>query len=259
MYRDSVTALDEHDRAVGSILIGEALIATCDRATEVLRAPTTGAAQERWRAVADVHDAYPEIWRYLDRARRELAARGENTAAYDELRPVARRAATASGNETGEPAIDPNAIDDAKRAVAELKLAVPGADWLAIERRTQGLVRAPLARARRQRLAIGGVAMAFVLAATTWLLALVPDHKPARAEVLRRELQEIVQQRRVQIERISATLGARCDLPLARELTRLLAMDGRGRDAHGFATDYATRCGDDDIVAKWANAPLQHH
>ena len=31
MYRDAATALDEHDRAVGAILIGETLIAQCER------------------------------------------------------------------------------------------------------------------------------------------------------------------------------------------------------------------------------------
>ena len=32
MYRDAPAALDERDRAVGAILIGEALLASCERA-----------------------------------------------------------------------------------------------------------------------------------------------------------------------------------------------------------------------------------
>src|SRR5439155_13071085 len=128
------------------------------------------AQHDRWRAIADAHDAYPEIWRYFDRARRVLAQRGANTASYDELRPNARRAATDPGLD-GERAIDTAALDDARRALEALKLAVPGADWDAIAARTQGLVRAPLVRRRRQRLAVAGVIGAFALAVVVWLVA----------------------------------------------------------------------------------------
>src|SRR3954470_1938214 len=84
MYRAvATTALDERDRAVGAILIGESLIAACDRARVVGVAGTA----EGWRAIQDAHDAFPEIWRQFDRARRVLAQRGVNVGGYDELRP----------------------------------------------------------------------------------------------------------------------------------------------------------------------------
>ena len=132
MYRDSAQLLDEHDRVVGAILIGEALTDYCDHAAHLVEIPAT-AANDRWRAVHEVHDTYPEIWRHLDRARGELARRGGNTIAYDDLRPHVKRAATDS-----EAKVDGEALDEAKRAIAELKLAVPGADWKAIAARTAG-------------------------------------------------------------------------------------------------------------------------
>jgi hypothetical protein len=256
VYRDSASALDEHDRVVGAILIGEALIATCDRAASSIRARDATPAAVRWRAVADANDAYAEVWRHLDRARRVLVARGANTKQYDELRPHAPRAATL-GDDT-EPAIVIAALDDAKRAIAELKLAVPGADWDAIEQRTQGLVRAPLSRRRRHRLAIASVLAMFTLVAATWLVGMIPQHKEHRGEALRRELHDIAIERKVRIELLAVETAARCDPPRAQELTRLLAQDGRGVSAREFAADYTGRCGGDPIVDMWARAPLQH-
>ena len=46
MYRDTASALDEHDRAVGAILIGEALVDTCEEAGSPLE------PHDRWRAFA---------------------------------------------------------------------------------------------------------------------------------------------------------------------------------------------------------------
>jgi hypothetical protein len=252
MYRDSATALDEHDRAVGAILIGEALVATCDRAASRIRADDTP-IHDRWRAVADVHDAYPEIWRHLDRARAVLAGRGANTAKYDELRPHARRAAT--GNDDAEPEIATAALDDAKRAIAELKIAVPGADWAGIDRRTDGLVRAPLSRRRRHRIAVATVLGAFALVTSTWLYGMIPERKPDRGEVLRSELRQIAFERKVRIEVLGAQLGNHCDAPRAEELTRLLAQDGRA-SVKTFAALYTAQCGDDPLIDKWANAPI---
>jgi len=151
MYRDTADAADEHDRAVGAILIGEALIADCERAAASKPISPDNPMVEstvHWRAIADAHDAYPEAWRHFDRARKVLANRGANTAAYDELRPHARRAVTKAGDTN----IDQQALDDARRAVAELKLAVPGADWAAIAARTDGLVHASASASRSPRL-----------------------------------------------------------------------------------------------------------
>jgi hypothetical protein len=256
MYRDTAPELDEHDRAVGAILIGEALIDDCDRAVARSRDREHVQAQERWRAIADVHDAYPEIWRHLDRARRFLAQRGANTAAYDELRPHARRTASDPGLD-GERALDSAAFDDARRALEELKLAVPGADWDAIAARTQGLVCAPLgARKRRHRLAAAGVIGAFTIAVAGWLVAIVPVHHQSKREAMRAELQVVDQQRKLKIVSLEGGLGDRCAATEAHELMRLLVLDGRGLDARAFASDYGSRCGSDTVIDHWAHAPL---
>src|ERR1044071_1420910 len=94
MYRDDKVNLDERDRAVGAILIGDALIASCQRAQ------TVGDARVRsaWRAMRAAYDDFPEIWRSFDRARHVLAQRGANVNGYDELRPHVRtRLATRGG------------------------------------------------------------------------------------------------------------------------------------------------------------------
>src|SRR5262245_32067369 len=124
MYRDTATALDEHDRAVGAILIGEALVAQCERNVGRARDQRLSHTHDRWTAMREIHDDYPEIWRQLDRARAVLAARGANTAGYEELRPHVRPT-LALPSEKHETALDPEALDDARRAIAELKLAVP--------------------------------------------------------------------------------------------------------------------------------------
>lgn len=247
MYRDTASTVDEHDRAVGAILIGEALVETCEAAG------TTAAPQQRWRAFADANDAYPEVWRHLDRARRVLAQRGLNTAAYDELRPHAPKSVT-----RGE-ALDRAALDEAKRAIDALKLAVPGADWDAIDARTAGLVSAPLSRKQQQRIVLAVFGGAVVIAVLTWFAALVPEHRPSRREAMRNELAEIAQQRKVKIDELRFALGDRCAPDQARELAKLLVLDGRGPDAATFGASYVVRCGEDEVVEHWAHAPPPGH
>mgnify|MGYP000072374400 CR=1 FL=1 len=252
MYRDATTALDERDRAVGAILIGEALIGACERAREVGDTQAPGA----WRAIRDAHDDFPEIWRSLDRARHELARRGANVAGYDELRPRARtRLSTAHGDDADAMRMDPAALDDARRAAAELKLALPGADWAAIEQRTSGLVRAPLLRRYRNKLIVAALVVPFAIAAVSWAAYLLPRPKVDPYASMRRELAEVAEARRVKIGTLQRSLGERCDPPVAHELAKQLIMDGRREDARQFALAYITRCGDDEVVAHWANAP----
>lgn len=257
MYRDTSQALDEHDRAVGALLIGEALIDDCDRAAVRARGGAAADAHARWRAIADVHDTYPEIWRYLDRARRVLATRGANTAAYDELRPHAARAATDSESE-GE-SLDTRALEEARRALEQLKLAVPGADWDAIAARTEGLARSPLARRRRQRAALAGVIGVCAFVFVGWLIAIVPEHKQSQREVMRGELHVVEQQRKLKIATLTGALDQRCAPAEAHELVRLLVQDGRGGDARTFADDYTGRCGEDPVIDHWAHAPRPGH
>jgi len=252
MYRDANTALDERDRAVGAILIGEALIAACERAQVIgdVHGP------ESWRAIRDAHDDFPEIWRSLDRARQVLASRGINVIGYDELRPTVRTRLATSGDADPETIrVDPAALDDARRGADQLKLAVPGADWAAIERRTSGLVKAPLLRRRRNRWLVAALAVPFTLAVLAWGSYLAPHPRPDPNAAMRRELAEIAQQRRVKIGALQQSLGERCDPPQAHELAKLLVMDGRSDDAKTFAAAYTSRCGDDAVVMNWANAP----
>ena len=251
MYRDGSTALDERDRAVGAILIGEALIASCERARQL--GQTDG--PDAWRAIRDAHDDFPEIWRSLDRARQELARRGVNVIGYDELRPHVRtRLASPSSDDVVR--VDPGALDDARRAADELRLAVPGADWAAIEQRTSGLVHEALGMPRRTRLIRGGLVAALTVGVLVWGASLMPSRKLDRAELMRREIAQIAQQRKVKIIWLRASLADRCDPPTAQELARQLVMDGRGLDARDFAAIYAERCGEDPVVARWASAPL---
>jgi hypothetical protein len=249
MYRDSANALDERDRAVGAILIGEALVDACDRAATTLQTNELS-HHDRWRTITDVHDTYPEVWRHLDRARSLLAARGANTQHYDERRPKAHRAPT-----NAEGSIEKGALDDARRAIEDLKLAVPGADWKAIEERTAHLTDKPLARAKGQRIMLLTVVTLFLFAMTGWIIAMIPPEKIDRRAEMRRELSEIAQHRKLRIELVRVELGARCDVERARELAKLLAMDGRTVDAKAFGVDYLSRCGDDEIVDNWAHAP----
>jgi len=248
MYRDANQTLDERDRAVGAILIGEALIASCERAQVLGQAEGPSA----WRAIRDAHDDFPEIWRSLDRARQVLARRGINVTGYDELRPHVRTRLATGGDDADDVRVDPAALDDARRATDELKLAVPGADWAAIEQRTTGLVRAPLLR--RNRAIVGALGLLFAIAVLTWISAMVPHKKPDRAAAMRRELAEIAQQRRIKILALQGSLGEACEPAAAHELTKQLVMDGRGADAKRFAAAYTARCGEDLVVVRWANA-----
>jgi hypothetical protein len=261
MYRDAPATLDERDRAVGAILIGEALIASCERAQAIGKSDGPSWSARRaggWRAIRDAHDDFPEIWRSLDRARQVLARRGINVTGYDELRPHVRTRLATGGDDPDAVRVDPAALDDARRATDELKLAVPGADWAGIEQRTTGLVHVPLLRRRRNRVIAAGLIAAFTIAVLSWASAIVPGKRPDRAAAMRRELAEIAQNRRlhiIELERSPVGRADRCDPAIARELTKLLVMDGRGPDAKAFAASYTPRCGDDVVVARWANAP----
>lgn len=266
MYRDAASALDEHDRAVGAILIGETLVAQCERAVERIRNPH---ATERWGAMRDLHDDYAEIWRQLDRARHELSLRGVNTTGYEELRPQVKPTISAPSAPSAAPsaaararadrdqAIDLEALEDARRAIAELKLAVPGADWKAIARRTHELVEIPALR-RRHRLAVTGVVAGVMCGLTMLILGAMPAPKKDPGLEMRREISTIAQQRKVKLHYLALAIDhgePSCDRPIAHDYVKLLVMDGRGDDAEAFADRYLGRCGEDTVVENWANAP----
>jgi hypothetical protein len=253
MYRDASTHLDEHDRAVGAIQIADGLIAECVRAAARMR---TAERPERWRAAHLVHDEYPEIWRQLDLARRVLAQRGANTIGYDELRGEVRTVLPVRDDDDA-PVIDTVALDDARRALDELRLAVPGADWRGIDKRTQKLVGTTLIRRGQRIAALSGIAIAFLLAVAAWTTASIPDRKADPREAMRKELAGVVEERHARIAQLEVSIGNSCeDRFRVHELMKLLVMDGRWQDARRFADDYEERCGEDVIVRKWANAPI---
>jgi hypothetical protein len=259
MYRDSANLLDEHDRAVGAILIGETLVMQCERAVDRIRDPRQSSAHDKWTAMLELHDDYPEIWRQLDRARQVLAARGANTMGYEELRPHVRPT-LAVPSSTGDSSVDPDALDDARRAIAELKLAVPGADWKGIAKRTTALVDNPQLH-RKHRLAVGTILTCLTLAIVTWFIAIMPEKKQDKAEAMRKEIAAIADHRKVRIEILASALdsmGDRCNRKLAHEYVKLLVMDGRGADAETFADVYLVKCGEDSVVENWANAPRSY-
>jgi hypothetical protein len=251
MYRDDASALDEHDRAVGSILIAETLVAQCERSATQLT-DRRNLPADRWRAVRDIHDDYTEIWRQLDRAKRLLDARGANTMGYEELRPHVKP--TLSMPKDERLAVEAAAFDDVRRAIEQLKLAVPGTDWKGIEQRSHQLAETPGLH-RRHRAVTAGMLAVFATLVAGYMVTITPDKEPDPAVEMRRELVHIAKMRKLKIETANAMLGGRCDPALAHEYVKLLAMDGRKDDALAFADRYIASCGEDRVVLNWANAP----
>lgn len=249
MYRDRATNLDEHDRAVGSIQIADGLIAGCLASAKKL---TEG--PDRWRVAASIAEDYLAIWQHLDSARRILAGRGINTLAYDELRrdvaPTLR-----IDDAPGAKPLDLAPLDDARRACEELRLAVPGADWAAIAKRTIELVsHAPIA-SRWQRARMAAVVGLFGLGVLTWATAMKSERPVDPDAEMRKEISLLVKERQFRIEELQILVGKRCDLPRAQELIKLYVMDGRWMDARNYGATYQANCGDDAVITKWANAP----
>lgn len=250
MYRDSAHRPEDHDLAVGAIQIADGLIADCTTAVGLLRGPE---GVVRWRTARALHDQYPAIWAQLDIARRLLTARGANTAGYDELRGHVNPMLALSKLD-GTHVIDEGALDDARRALDELRLAMPGADWREIDAHSKKLASTRLERPR-QRLAFTALIGGFLLATLTWATAIIPKHKPSAGTQMREELAIVVTARRARIGELDAKIGGECDRPNVLELMKLFVMDGRFDDAKTYADRYERRCGEDMGVRKWANAP----
>jgi hypothetical protein len=245
MYRDDSTHVDEHDRAVGAIQIADGLIADCGRASKRL-----ASAEHRWTAAREIQDDYAEIWRQLDSARRILVARGANTIGFDELRERVVRVLAVRDD-----GVDTQPLGEARRAVEELRLAIPGADWTAIEARTKGLAGTTFTR-KGQHIAFAGVALVFTLAVATWAASTVPepqlDPRVAQRLEMKAELAEVVVERKERIEQLVLLIGGRCDRPNVMEYMKLLVMDGQWEEAYGYGEDYKYRCGEDPAIEKWA-------
>lgn len=254
MYRDA-SPQPAHDRAadraIGAIQLAEGLIASCAGAVARLN---ESARAERWIAARELHEDYPEIWRQLDGARATLVASGANTLGYDELRAGAAPVLPALSFADRGRELDPGALDDARRAAAELRLAMPAIDWTAVDARVHAAASTRLAP-RRHRTAVIAVLLVLGLAIATWVVAMIPEQRPNRDAELRRELAEIVTDRRDRIADLRLIIGDRCDRQNVHELMRLLVMDGRWYEARPYADGYEARCGEDPVVRKWADAP----
>jgi hypothetical protein len=248
MYRDDAIDLDEHDRAVGAILIGEALIAQCDAKSYLAKDDP-----KRWRAMRDLHDDYPEVWRQLDRAKRILEKRGANTMGYEELRTHVKPSVVVSGKDDDQ-SVDHDALDDARRAIGELKLAVPGTDWKGITKRTNDLAATPRLR-KRHNFVASLIVSGFMLGIAGWFFAIVPEKKVDQREVMRQEIADVAAQRVQRIERLGLVINNICDPNTAHEYIKLLVLDGQKDAAVAFSEDYKGRCGDDRVVENWAKAP----
>ena len=246
MYRDDSTHLDEHDRAVGAIQIADGLIAACRDASKRLVS-----AEHRWRAVNEIQDEYAELWRQLDAARRLLASRGANTMQYDELRDDVTPVLLVK-----EDGVDTKPLEDARRAVETLRLAMPGADWKGIEARTRGLTNGTTFVRRGQLLAAAGVAVVFACAVATWAASTMFEKRPdPRVEAriqMKKELAVVVEDRKDRIDQLALLIGGRCDRQNVMEYVKLLVMDGQFESAYGYGEDYAVRCGEDPEVQKWS-------
>lgn len=247
MYRDDSTLLDEHDRAVGAIQIADGLIDDCARASTQL-----ASAGHRWRAARKIHDDFAEVWRQLDGARQLLASRGANTMGFDEL-----RAGLVPVLALKDDGIDTTPLEDARRAVAELRLAMPGADWKAIEARTSGLATGAKLMHAGRRLTFVGIAavLLFGIVGWAWLSTPAPrvDSRAEARAAMKKELAVVVDDRRDRIAQLELLIGGRCDRPNVIEYVKLLAMDGRWDEAYGYGEDYMRRCGEDLKVKTWSD------
>jgi hypothetical protein len=275
MYRDASSRVDEHDRAVGAVLVAEAILGACDLAIARLTTPN-GQHADRWRAVMELHDSYPEVWRHMDRARTELARRGANTMVFDELRPQAPRTVIkelrpgvrAADTVVDGSAVDRAALDAARRGIEELKLALPGADWSDIGARTHAMGQTVLARSGRPRLVVGiGAVLAAGLIMCGFAATQQASARPrtpseaaaARADALARSLADIQDTRRGEIEALQRAMTPMvCETKTAHALIRLLVLDGRHADARVFGDHYIAQCGDDAFIDTWAAAPQPH-
>lgn len=249
MYRDRAHRPADHDSAVGAIQIADGLIAECDAAAAHLDGSER---HDRWAAVHTLHDRYPEIWNQLDAARTQLAARGAPTTGYDELRAQVNPM-LAVGSVDGSRAADPALLDEARRALEELRLAMPGADWQEIDARSRKLAATRIAR--RGRLVFAGLGAGFVLALSIWGTALFPTRRASASLQMRAEIAQVAVDRQVRIDELGTRIAGECDRPRVLELLKLYVMGGRFDDAKAYGESYELRCGEDMAVRKWIKAP----
>ncbi|HUS28802.1 MAG TPA: hypothetical protein VMZ53_09835 [Kofleriaceae bacterium] len=114
----------------------------------------------------------------------------------------------------------------------------------------------PTVRARLPYASLAGIVLVVLMTLGNAAANMIPTHLPTTRELQRAEQDEIVQARRDRIAELQAA-GDHCDAQIARELSRSLFFDGRS--AAPYADDYASRCGDDPVVRRWADASAKLH
>lgn len=112
-------------------------------------------------------------------------------------------------------------------------------------------------RARGQLGAMAAVALGVLLTLGSAAAQLLPGGpRPPARRPIDDELAAIVGARKARIAQLEQEAPVeRCHPPGARELARLLVMDGRWADVRRLAAGYEQRCGEDPIVETWGHAP----
>ena len=112
-------------------------------------------------------------------------------------------------------------------------------------------------RSRGQLRVIAAIVLGVLFTLSAAAAQLVPGGaRPPARRPIDDELAAIVGQRRARIAELEQQApGERCHPATAHELARLLVMDGRWPDVRRFADDYERRCGEDQVVRTWGNAP----
>lgn len=112
-------------------------------------------------------------------------------------------------------------------------------------------------RARGQLRTIAAIALGVAFTLTSAAAQLMPaGPRPPGRRPIDDELAAIVGERKARIAQLEREAPVeQCQPPAARELARLLVMDGRWADVRRLADGYTQRCGEDPIVRTWGDAP----
>ena len=237
MYRDTASTLDEHDRAVGAILIGEALVETCEQAQAVERSPRL---HDSWRAFAEASVLSRGLAPPRPRAQGARAARPQHRRL--------RRAAAARRRSRSPAARRSTARRSTKRSAR----SASSSSRCPAPTGTRSRLAPPASSARRsraeqqQRSSSARPPVALLGARVSRRSSRAPADAP-RGDA--RRTRQIAQQRKLKIPRSCGSRWARvASRPRRTSLVKLLVLDGRGPDAKAFGADYVVRCGEDEVV-----------
>ena len=127
----------------------------------LLRTDTGESVDEMELKIGEMNQIYPEIWRYMDEARAELAQRGIDVADFDAIRATERAGKLGTESIEVEEHINPLGLiagplfvqtktvafnaegyQKAHAAVHSLKSAMPDVDWVGLDRAEQAEIAA---------------------------------------------------------------------------------------------------------------------